>query len=178
MPELISDMQEKVSVYVGLGSNLHDPGQQIICACDALGELAETDFIRCSSLYRSVPLGPVEQPDYINAVAFLETTLSAHTLLDGLKDIERRQGRVASGERWGPRLIDLDILLYGDVQIKSDVLTIPHPGLTEREFVLYPLYEIAPALSVPGYGSLEDYRNRCPRRGLQCLDVSGEVNAS
>lgn len=113
-------------------------------------------------------MGPPDQPDYINAVAAIETASSAYDLLAALQDIEARQGRVRD-IRWGPRILDIDILLYGAELIEKPALTIPHPGLQERVFVLYPLYEIAPDLIVPGLGPIEGLLKRCKRRGIERL---------
>lgn len=124
----------------------------------------------CSSLYRSAPLGPANQPDYVNAVMAVETALAPLALLDALQALETAFGRVRHGERWGPRTLDLDILLYGSEILATDRLTVPHPGLAEREFVLYPLQEIAPDLNIPGLGPLADLVRRCPRRGLSVIE--------
>jgi 2-amino-4-hydroxy-6-hydroxymethyldihydropteridine diphosphokinase len=126
-----------------------------------LDELAETPVTRVtahSPLYKSPPLGPSDQPDYINAVAALDTGLAALELLAALRDIERRHGRKRDGVRWGPRSLDLDLLLYGDVVMDTPELTLPHPGLPERAFVLYPLFDVAPQLAVPGRGTVRELR--------------------
>ena len=158
------------SAFIGLGSNLDDPEQQVRRACGALGSLPESACISCSSLYRSRPLGPQDQPDFINAVAELQTELEPERLLSELQQIETSQGRVRSGHRWGPRPLDLDLLLFGEQQIRTARLTVPHPGLTEREFVLYPLLEIAgPGLDIPGHGSLGGLVAACHPRGLEKL---------
>ncbi len=138
--------------YVGLGSNLQLPARQIN---DALGRLAEMPGTRCmaaSSLYRSTPFGGVEQPDFVNAVAALLTTLPPRDLLIQLQGIERRAGRERDGTRWGPRVLDLDLLVYSGARIDEPGLSVPHPGIAERNFVLLPLGEIAPDLVVPGLG--------------------------
>lgn len=158
----------QVPGYIGIGSNLDDPQGQVGAA---LGELANMPYSVCrarSSLYRSPPMGPPDQPEYINAVARLDTDLPPDALLDALLALERRHGR-ERGEKWGPRTLDLDILLYGDAVIDNGQLTIPHPGLKERAFVLYPLQEIAPDLTIPGFGPLRDLIARCPRGGLERL---------
>lgn len=121
-----------------------------------------------SSLYKSPPMGPPDQPEYINAVAQLDTELSPEALLEALLALEKRHGR-ERGEKWGPRSLDLDILLYGNEQIDNERLTIPHPGLPERAFVLYPLQEIDKDLTIPGQGPLRDLLARCPRGGLERL---------
>jgi 2-amino-4-hydroxy-6-hydroxymethyldihydropteridine diphosphokinase len=164
----------EVSVFVGLGSNLDDPRQQVRSALDALAELEASRVSGVSSLYRSAPMTgpgvPSDQPAYINAVARLESGLSAAALLEALQAIELRHGRVRGGERWGPRTLDLDILLYGDQVIDTPRLRVPHPGLAERSFVLYPLAEIAPDLDIPGVGPLRGLLARCPTAGLERLD--------
>lgn len=144
----------KTRTYIGLGSNLNNPIQQIYTAVEALKHISLTEFIIVSSLYRNPPLGP-PQPDYINAVAALDTSLPAEQLLEQLQAIEAQQGRMRSGKQWGePRTLDLDLLLYGDTHIQTDKLIIPHPGLKQRNFVLYPLVEIAPHLQLPDGTSL------------------------
>lgn len=156
--------------WVGLGSNLEQPREQVRSALVELTTLPDTRLIATSSLYRSAPMGPQDQPAYINAVARLETRLSAEALLDALQAIESAHGRVRSGEHWGPRTLDLDILLYGSEQLSSPRLTVPHPGIAERNFVLYPLAEIDPDLDIPGQGSLRTLLARCSSQGLTRLD--------
>ena len=147
-----------VTAYVGLGANLDDPVEQVQRACDELKRIPSTQMLACSPLYRSAPLGPQDQPDYINAVAALQTQLSAPELLAALRAIEQQHGRRRDGSRWGPRTLDLDILLYGDLRQDAPELTLPHPGLHERAFVLYPLYDVAPELQIPGRGSVRALR--------------------
>ncbi|MFQ5470566.1 MAG: 2-amino-4-hydroxy-6-hydroxymethyldihydropteridine diphosphokinase [Gammaproteobacteria bacterium] len=155
-----------VSVYIGLGSNLDDPVGQIRTAVCSLDELYGSKVITQSSLYQSEPMGPRGQPKFINAVVRLDTSLSAHELLDNLQKIEVRQGRIRSRKRWGPRTLDLDILLFGNEIVKDDILVVPHPGLSEREFVLYPLYEIAPDVKIPELGNIEKIIKKCPLRNM------------
>ena len=138
--------------YIGLGSNLNGPTAQIESALDALGNISETRLFARSSLYRSAPLGGVEQPDFVNAAAAVMTTLGARELLDELHAIERSQGRERGGQRWGPRVIDLDLLVFSSAVCRDDGLSVPHPGIAERNFVLLPLREIAPDLAIPGVG--------------------------
>lgn len=140
--------------YVGLGSNLDSPADQLVRAFDALGALDDTLLIARSGLYRSAPVGPGEQPDFVNAAAALLTRLSPRALLAALQSIETAQGRTREGERWGPRSLDLDLLVYGTETADSAELTLPHPRITERNFVLLPLGEIAPHLVIPGLGSV------------------------
>lgn len=134
--------------YIGLGSNLGRPRQQISAALDALAQLPDTRLDRYSDFYRSAAIGPTGQPDYLNAVARLHTALEPVQLLARLHSIENAQGRERS-VRWGPRTLDLDILLYGELILDSADLQIPHPRLAERNFVLYPLYDISPGLRLP-----------------------------
>lgn len=155
-----------VTAYIGLGSNLAEPVLQLRRACEALKQLPETRLLECSSLYLSPPMGPADQPDYINAVAALETTLLPYDLLAGIQAIEQAQGRTRE-VRWGARTLDLDLLVYGDSIIGDKALTVPHPGLPERAFVLYPLQEIAPMLKIPGLGPLAALVAHCPKNGLK-----------
>ena len=148
------------AAYVGLGSNLADPAAQVRRALEELADILETRVTARSPLYRSAPLGPQDQPDYINAVAALDTSLAPLELLASLRDIERIHGRVRDGTRWGPRSLDLDLLLYGDVVMDTLELSLPHPGLPERAFVLYPLFDVAPQLVVPGRGAVRELRDR------------------
>ena len=141
--------------FIGLGSNLDDPSGQVRSAFELLGAIPETRLLSQSSLYRSAPFGSVEQGDFVNAVAELETSLDAHTMLANLKDIEAAQGRMPS-VRWGPRVLDLDLLVLGDEKIDDPDLVVPHPGIAERNFVLLPLQEIAPDLVIPGLGRVAD----------------------
>jgi len=142
--------------YVGLGSNLADPRAQLEHAMEGLAKLPQTQLARRSRLYRSAPWGRIDQPEFVNAAAVLETELSARELLDGLLAIERRAGRRRDATRWGPRVLDLDILAYAERIIDEPGLRVPHPHLHERAFVLVPLAEIAPDLVVPGRGRAEE----------------------
>ena len=138
--------------YIGLGSNLNGPTAQIESALIALGNIPETRVFGRSSLYRSAPFGGVEQPDFVNAAAAVLTTLGPRELLDELHAIERGKGRERGGQRWGPRVIDLDLLVFSSAVCREDGLSVPHPGIAERNFVLLPLREIAPDLAIPGVG--------------------------
>lgn len=158
-------------VCVALGSNLQDPPAQVQDALQELDGIPATRVLRHSHLYRSAPMGPGDQPDYINAVAMLETSLAPHALLRELQAIETRHGRVRDAQRWGPRTLDLDILLFGERRIAQADLTVPHPGLHVRAFVLYPLSEIAPDLTIPGHGRVRDLADRCDGEGLELLDL-------
>lgn len=155
--------------YIGLGSNLDDPLYQVTQAFDELNGIVRSACTARSPIYSSPPMGPRDQPDYINAVARLETWLGPHDLLRALWVIEQQHGRVRQ-LRWGARTLDLDLLLYGDAIIDSPELKVPHPGLQQRPFVLYPLQDIDPALMIPGVGRLTDLIRVCPSEGLVRLD--------
>jgi 2-amino-4-hydroxy-6-hydroxymethyldihydropteridine diphosphokinase len=135
--------------FLGIGSNLQSPKDQVGSAIAAIEAMEATHLERRSSLYSSPPMGPPDQPDYINAVVKITTFLTGLELLDRLQRIERDHGRVRGGIRWGPRALDLDILLFGDETIACDRLEVPHPGLAQRAFVVMPLAEIAPELTLP-----------------------------
>lgn len=159
-----------VTAYIGLGSNLDKPVEQILsarAACSALPHVRELAF---SSLYSSPPMGPKDQPDYVNAVMAVMTDLPALSLLQNLQRIENEHGRVRSSMRWTARTLDLDLLLYGQERIQTSELTVPHPGLSVRAFVLYPLFEIAPDLTVPGLGHISDLIAKCRLDELRRLD--------
>lgn len=136
--------------YIGVGSNLEDPVTQVARGCDALAQLPRTQLVVTSKYYRSAPLGPQDQPPFVNAVAALLTQLDPFELLASLKGLEKRLGRAQPIVRWGPRIIDFDVLIFGEQRIATDSLRVPHPGLAERAFVLRPLLDIAPDLQVPG----------------------------
>lgn len=141
-------------VYIAIGSNLASPLDQVNAAIAALGEIPETKIVSVSSFYRTPPLGPQDQPDYLNAAVALDTDLAPEILLDNTQRIELRQGRVRKEERWGPRTLDLDIMLFGDAVIHTDRLTVPHYDMHNRGFMLWPLAEIAPDLIFPDGTSL------------------------
>jgi 2-amino-4-hydroxy-6-hydroxymethyldihydropteridine diphosphokinase len=152
--------------FVALGSNLSDPASQVQRAFDALAGLPGARLVARSSLYRTAPVGYADQPDFINAVALIETQLSAHDLLDALLDIEHRFGRVREF-RNAPRVLDLDLLLYDDLMHHEHGLTVPHPRMHERGFVLAPLVEIAPDIIIPGHGLGRDWLSRCMNQGVE-----------
>lgn len=162
-------MTEGTTVYIGLGSNLGDSRALLDSAREALAALPVTHLRAISSYYRSRPLAGKDQPDYVNAVAELSTALAPEALLDALQAIERAHGRRRDGERWQSRTLDLDILLYGQRRISTERLRIPHPGIAQRDFVVVPLAELAPALNVPGYGRIQALVRQVPQRGLQRL---------
>lgn len=162
-------------VYVALGANLADPKAQLDTACQALSRLSDSNF-RVSRYYRSQPMGEVVQPDFVNAVACFHTQLSAIALLDALQSIEHNQGRVRL-EHWGPRTLDLDIILYGDEHISSSRLTIPHKGMTERSFVLIPLFELTPTLILPCGTPLKRFITPAIEQELSVIEVPGHALA-
>jgi 2-amino-4-hydroxy-6-hydroxymethyldihydropteridine diphosphokinase len=155
--------------YVGVGSNLEDPQQQVRRACEQLAHLPQTRRVRVSQLYRSIPLGPVAQPEFINAAVALLTQLPPLVLLGQLRALESAAGRPAQRERWGPRVLDLDLLAYGRERRADATLTLPHPGIVERNFVLYPLADIAPDLDLPGLGRVAELRGRVSSEGIGVL---------
>lgn len=157
------------TVYLGLGANLNAPRKQIHAAVAALKALKDVEFVCVSHDYASKPMGPQDQPDYVNAVACVKTALKPEQLLDLTQAIELEHGRVRKEERWGPRTLDIDILLFGNDVIDTPRLTVPHYGLTEREFVVYPLLEIAPTLVLPNNQSLADITKTLPLNDLQQL---------
>ncbi len=144
--------KDPVLAYIGIGSNLDDPRRQVELAITLLNELPGCHVLRQSSMYVSAPFGGVEQADFVNAVVELETAVPPAILLSSVKELELSRGRDPGAQRWGPRILDLDILLYGDQVVESADLQIPHPGIAERNFVLLPLREIAPDLVIPGLG--------------------------
>lgn len=150
--------------YIGLGSNLEDPLAQVTRALAELAEIPQTLLLTQSAVYSSHAVGP-EQPDYINAVALLDTQLAPLALLDALQAIEQAHQRVRI-QHWGPRTLDLDLLLYGDQIIDEERLKVPHPYLTQRNFVLYPLADITPNLHLPDGAPLADLLSSCPADGL------------
>jgi 2-amino-4-hydroxy-6-hydroxymethyldihydropteridine diphosphokinase len=155
--------------YVGLGSNLDDPLSHVRGALGEFGRISDTRVVARSRLYRSPPLGPPNQPDYVNAVAGLLTLLGPEDLLHALNDIEARHGRERTGPKWGPRPLDLDLLLYAGRELRTQKLVLPHPGLHERAFVLVPLAEIAANVRVPGYGRVEALARACDAGALTAL---------
>jgi 2-amino-4-hydroxy-6-hydroxymethyldihydropteridine diphosphokinase len=166
-----------IRAYIGLGSNLDDPELQLRRAIEALRCIPESRLTAVSRLYRSKPMGPAEQPDYVNAVAMFDTCLEPLPLLDALQAIETAQGRVRSGERWGARTLDLDLLLYGAEVIALPRLQVPHPGLPLRNFVLQPLFDLAPELTLPDGVTLREALAALDGNELEPLP-SGEDDTS
>ncbi len=157
--------------FVGLGGNLGDPQTRIEQALLALDAIPATRLVRRSRLYRSAPWGMTQQPAFVNAVAQLATTLAPRDLLDALLAIERANGRERDGLRWGPRTLDLDLLLHGDCQLDQPGLTLPHPYIAERAFVLVPLGEIAPRLQLPGGARIDELLARLGPHEVVPIDV-------
>jgi 2-amino-4-hydroxy-6-hydroxymethyldihydropteridine diphosphokinase len=153
--------------FIGLGSNLDDPQAQVERALSELAAIDATRVLRRSSLYRSAPWGVTDQPAFVNAVAEVETRLPARVLLDALLEIERRHGRRRDGARWGPRTLDLDLLVHGRTRLAEPGLILPHPHIAERAFVLMPLAELDPDFDLPSVGSV--------RALLARVDTSGCV---
>jgi 2-amino-4-hydroxy-6-hydroxymethyldihydropteridine diphosphokinase len=155
--------------YIGVGSNLDDPRAQVLSAFKKLADVPNTRVVVTSPLYGSRPFGPVDQPDYVNAVAGILTQLDSRTLLTHLRGIESATGRPDQRQKWGPRVIDLDVLVYGRERCETSDLVLPHPGIVERNFVLYPLADIAPDLDVPGLGRVSELKSRLASDGLHRL---------
>ena len=154
--------------YIGIGSNVDGPRAQVLTAFDALAQIPQTLLVARSPLYSTRPHGPVAQDDFVNAAAGLLTQLDAAQLLQQLRAIETARGRRRE-QRWGPRNIDLDLLVFADQRIDTPELTVPHPGIVERNFVLYPLADIAPQLQVPGVGRVADLKERVDPAGIAAL---------
>ena len=160
-----------IDSYIGIGSNLDDPLKHVKRAIAELQHLPKSRLLSSSRLYRSKPMGPANQPDYINAVVKLATELSPHALLDQLQTLEQQHQRVRDGQRWGPRTLDLDLLIYGNQLLNDERLVVPHAGLVERNFVLYPLRDVAEAqLEIPGQGVLQNIIKNVSDTGLELLD--------
>jgi len=159
-------------VYIGMGSNMNNPQQQLIQAKKSLQQLAQVQLLACSDLFQSkamtLPCDEQPQNDYINAVVKLDTQLTPHQLLDECQKIENNQGRVRE-KRWGARTLDLDILLYDELEFEDERLTIPHPGITERDFVLTPLCQIDKNLFIPGQGECQKLQQTLTNKSIQCL---------
>ena len=155
-----------IECYIGLGSNLQNPIQQVQSAVNYLSNWKNLKLIKVSSLYHGAPLGPSDQPDFINAAAYIRTTMTAIQLLNQLQTIEQIHKRERI-KHWGPRTLDLDLLLYGNQTILSARLQVPHKEMRQRNFVLYPLFEIAPQLHLPDGQPLKDLLSDCPMGTLE-----------
>ncbi|MBK7415809.1 MAG: 2-amino-4-hydroxy-6-hydroxymethyldihydropteridine diphosphokinase [Dechloromonas sp.] len=156
------------TAYIALGANLGDPVATVLAAFGALANLNESRVIHTSSLYRTAPVGNTAQPEFINAVAALETTLAPEALLDALLEVEQRFGRIRA-EKNGPRTLDLDLLLYNDLELDLPRLTLPHPRLHLRAFVLLPLAEISPSLPLPKRGTVAAWLPAVANQGISRL---------
>jgi 2-amino-4-hydroxy-6-hydroxymethyldihydropteridine diphosphokinase len=154
-------------VYIGLGANLNAPVEQLKGALNALSSHPDVHNIKASAFYASKPMGPQDQPDYVNAVARFDTALSALETLELLQRIELDYGRVRKDERWGPRTLDLDILLFNQEIINNERLVVPHYGMKVREFVIYPLFDIAPDLVMPCGTAIATLKQQIPANGLE-----------
>lgn len=163
-----------IPAYVGLGSNLDDPHAQVKQGFDALQSLPETRLVARSALWESPPMGPIEQPDFVNAVAGVLTRLSPQAMLVELKLLEEKLGRERPIARWGPRRIDFDLLVLGSSVIDDPELVLPHSGIAERPFVLLPLAEIAPDLQVPGIGKVRQLLEQLDTSGMRRMESSVE----
>lgn len=161
--------QSWLPAYIGVGSNLEDPQAQVTRGVEALSALPGVRLIALSKLYRTAPVGPQDQPHFVNAVAGALTTLDASTLLAELKALEKKLGRTQPVVRWGPRVIDFDLLVLGGERAATDALTLPHPGIAQRAFVLRPLMDVAPDLDVPGVGRVRALAARVDMSGAQPL---------
>lgn len=161
----------EVTAYIGLGSNLDDPEAHVSRALTELDTLEGCRLCRASSLYASSPMGPADQPDYVNAVAEICTQLAAEALLEQLQMLEARHEREPA-IHWGPRTLDLDLLLYGNTVIETSRLSVPHPGAAGRPFVLYPLAELDSTLVIPGVGRVDVLLSDCPRESLVKIEDS------
>ncbi len=159
------------SAYVGLGANLGDPAAQLRAALAAIAALDGTQVVATSRFYRSAPMGPPDQPYYCNAVCHVRTAIAPRDLLDALIGIERAAGRIRGGERWGARRLDLDLLHVEGVVLDEPGLHLPHPGIAQRNFVLVPLAELAPALAIPGLGALDVHARDIGMDGLSAWDA-------
>ncbi|MEQ4922849.1 2-amino-4-hydroxy-6-hydroxymethyldihydropteridine diphosphokinase [Proteus hauseri] len=160
--------KQKQRVYIILGSNLNSPEEQVKSAIKAISEIPQTELIAQSSWYRTRPMGPQDQPDYLNVAVAIDTDLAPEILLDNTQAIELAHGRVRKeGNRWGPRTLDLDIMLFGNEVIQTERLTVPHYGLKVREFMLYPLAELAPNLRFPDGELLTDRLALVPENGME-----------
>jgi 2-amino-4-hydroxy-6-hydroxymethyldihydropteridine diphosphokinase len=159
-------MTNLVRSYIGIGSNLDDPVARVRAGLAALRGIPASTLVACSCLYRTMPIGITDQPEFINAAAVLDTPLAPAMLLQELLAIERTAGRRRGPVQGGPRTLDLDLLLYGDLEMRSADVTIPHPRMHERAFVLAPLFEIAPTLRIPGKGAVSMLLGRCETQSV------------
>ncbi|GGY83446.1 2-amino-4-hydroxy-6-hydroxymethyldihydropteridine diphosphokinase [Marinobacter zhanjiangensis] len=162
-------MSRQVEAWIGLGSNLEEPLQQLASAVTGLAMLPRTTLLSQSPFYRSRPMGPQDQPDFVNGVALLQTSLPAESLLDELQQLEQQHGRVRE-RHWGPRTLDLDLLLYGRETLNTERLTVPHPGIPDRDFVLRPMLDINPGVTLPDGRRIDELLALCTDSHLQRLE--------
>lgn len=155
------------TAYIALGANLGSPARQVRAAMQVLAAIPGIQLLAQSPLYRTAPIGPAGQPHYCNAVCQVETSLTPEQLLEQMLAVERAAGRVRSGDRWGPRLLDLDLLYMDGEQRSTKALQLPHPGIASRNFVLVPLADIAPSLDIPGVGVVAERAQGIGRDGLE-----------
>jgi 2-amino-4-hydroxy-6-hydroxymethyldihydropteridine diphosphokinase len=164
-------MKTKHKTYIAIGSNLDDPIKQVKSGIKQLSKLPKSHLISVSQLYQSPPIESDDQPDYINAVVKLETSLAAHDLLTELERIEFAHGRTRNTRRWGPRTLDLDLILFDDLSINTSRLIVPHPEFHKRAFVLVPLYEIEPELTLPSGKKLQELIDELSEKNLSIIDA-------
>lgn len=162
-----------MKAWLGLGANMQQPEKQLDAALERLGQRADIKVLRVSHYYRTPPWGNEQQDDFINAAVQIETSLQPLPLLHRLQSIENEMGRTRDSGRWGPRVIDIDLLLIDDHSITSTELEVPHPRMHERGFVLVPLYELAPGLEIPGHGFIGDLLSHLNCDGVHKLDQGG-----
>jgi 2-amino-4-hydroxy-6-hydroxymethyldihydropteridine diphosphokinase len=158
-----------IPAYVAVGSNLGDPEARVEEAFDRMSRIRDTRLVMRSLLYRTRPMGPQDQPEFVNAAAGLLTSLGPRELLNELQAIQQAMGREPPPVRWGPRIIDLDLLVHGSTTCDEPGLKLPHPGIHERNFVLYPLAAFAPELHIPGRGRVADLAGKVGAAGLEQL---------
>ena len=158
-----------IPAYIGVGSNLDDPLSQVGRGIDSLANIPQTRVVARSKMYRNRPMGPQDQPEYVNAAVGVLTQLSPAELLSELKKMESKLGRGVPIVRWGPRIIDFDLLVFGSVKLATETLVIPHPGIAARNFVLLPLFDIAPDLDIPGAGRVAPLLQAIDRSGVHAL---------
>lgn len=171
-------MHRPVRVFIGIGSNLNHPSTQVLRAIETLKTFPPCQYVKHAELLNTKPLGDRSQPDYVNTVVEMLTHLSPQQLLDELLTIEARQGRVRSNNKWASRIIDLDLLLYGDECIQSPALVLPHPGIRQRGFVICSLYELAPDLVIPTVGSIQSLFKTANFEGIMPLAMPLSIGSA
>lgn len=162
-------MSEAVTAYIGLGGNIGDSEAILSEAIVEIRQTGQIEIVQCSDFYRTSPIGYDQQNEFVNAVCEIRTRIDAIALLHVLQGIESNAGRDRTGPRWGPRTLDIDLLLYGELQLATPELTLPHPRMYERAFVLYPLRDIAPGLVVPGAGPVDQLAKACAGQQIRRL---------